>query len=114
MFAQITFTISAENVLSVDATDLDSGRHYTWQTTGGALIANGVNAAMLRDGVLPYTTLSATQVRLTLHEAMEPRDRGSCSVMQRASQIEKAVMMSDGVLLHNPVGHSAEPSAGQL
>ena len=59
---QITFTISADNILSVDATDLDSRRHYTWQTTGGALIANGVNAAMLRDGVLPYSTLSGTQV----------------------------------------------------
>ena len=66
---QISFTISNNNVLSVDATDLDSGRHYTWQTTGGALIANGVNAAMLRDGVLPYSTLSATQVaaRCCLH-----------------------------------------------
>ena len=44
----------------VEATDLDSGRHYSWQTSGGALIANGVNAAMLRDGVLPYQTLSGT------------------------------------------------------
>lgn len=44
----------------VEATDLDSGRHYTWQTSGGALIANGVNAAMLRDGVLPYQTLTGT------------------------------------------------------
>ena len=59
---QICFTISAENVLSVDATDLDSGRHYTWQTTGGALIANGVNAAMLKDGVLPYSTLTSSTV----------------------------------------------------
>ena len=73
---QITFTISADNILSVDATDLDSGRHYTWQTTGGALIANGVNAAMLRDGVLPYSTLTGTQVSAA-HEIVLPAAVGS-------------------------------------
>ena len=82
--AQITFTISAENVLSVDATDLDSGRHYTWQTSGGALIANGVNAGMLRDGVLPYSTLTGTQVRWGLWDAWLPMRCFSASLLLAA------------------------------
>lgn len=39
-----------------------AGRHFHWQKGGGAVIVNGVNAAHLKNGVLPHqptTTLVA-------------------------------------------------------
>ena len=44
---QITFHLDNNNVLTVEARDLDSGRHHLWKSNGGAVVANGVSAADL-------------------------------------------------------------------
>jgi hypothetical protein len=56
MRSQVTFHVSADNVFSASARDLDSGRHHTWAAPGGegAMLAMGIAAADLRDGLLPH------------------------------------------------------------
>lgn len=49
---QVTFHLSEDNVLSAEARELESGRHHLWTAGEGAVVAGGVNAADLHDGVL--------------------------------------------------------------
>ncbi len=53
MGLQVTFHLSADNIFSAEARELDSGRHHLWQNNdGGAMVAGGINAGDLKDGVL--------------------------------------------------------------
>ena len=59
---QVSFHLDANNVLSVEARDLDSGRHHQWKNGGGAMVAAGVDAAMLQNGIMPMQANRAIAV----------------------------------------------------
>ncbi|KAK9814132.1 hypothetical protein WJX72_001080 [[Myrmecia] bisecta] len=59
---EVSFHLDANNVLAVEARDLDSGRHHQWKHGGGAMIAAGVDAAMLQNGIMPMHANRAVAV----------------------------------------------------
>ena len=59
---QVTFHLNADNVLSVEAKDLCTGRHHLWKAGGGAIIAQGIDKSKLQNGVMPFPTQTAIPV----------------------------------------------------
>ena len=59
---QVTFHLNADNVLSVEAKDLNTGRHHLWKSGGGAIIAQGIDREKLQNGIVPYPAQNAIPV----------------------------------------------------
>ena len=59
---QVTFHLNADNVLSVEAKDLNTGRHHLWKSGGGAIIAQGIDKEKLQNGVVPFPAQNAIPV----------------------------------------------------
>lgn len=55
---QVTAHLDANNILTIEAQDLDSGRHHLWKHGGGAVVADGIHAHELNTNghyVVDYT-----------------------------------------------------------
>ena len=46
--------MSIANLQALTRHLLATGRHYHWQKGGGAVIVNGIDAAHLKNGILPH------------------------------------------------------------
>ena len=55
---QVTAHLDNNNILTIDAQDLDSGRHHLWKHGGGSVVADGIHADQLNTNghyVVDYT-----------------------------------------------------------
>lgn len=55
---QVTAHLDDNNILTIDAQDLDSGRHHLWKHGGGSVVADGIHASELNTNghyVVDYT-----------------------------------------------------------
>ncbi|KAK9864479.1 hypothetical protein WJX84_002506 [Apatococcus fuscideae] len=59
---EVSFHLDADNVLSVEAKDLCTGRHHLWKSGGGAIIAQGIDREKLKNGIVPYPAQNAIPV----------------------------------------------------
>ncbi|KAL3143309.1 hypothetical protein ABBQ38_002149 [Trebouxia sp. C0009 RCD-2024] len=55
---EVTAHLDSNNILTIDAQDLDSGRHHLWKHGGGSVVADGIQADQLNTNghyVVDYT-----------------------------------------------------------
>ncbi|DBA75099.1 hypothetical protein WJX77_001154 [Trebouxia sp. C0004] len=58
---EVTAHLDANNILTIEARDLDSGRHHLWKHGGGGIVADGIHASQLNTNghyVVDYTQTS--------------------------------------------------------
>ena len=63
-FLQVTAHLDANNILTIEAQDLDSGRHHLWKHGGGSVVADGIHASELNTNghyVVDYSQSQAMQ-----------------------------------------------------
>lgn len=61
---QVTAHLDANNILTIEAQDLDSGRHHLWKHGGGSVVADGIHASELNTNghyVVDYSQSQAVQ-----------------------------------------------------
>ena len=61
---QVTAHLDANNILTIEAQDLDSGRHHLWKHGGGSVVADGIHASELNTNghyVVDYSQSQAMQ-----------------------------------------------------
>jgi len=61
LLLQVTAHLDANNILTIEAQDLDSGRHHLWKHGGGGIVADGIHASQLNTNghyVVDYTQTS--------------------------------------------------------
>ena len=58
LLLQVTAHLDPNNILTIEAQDLDSGRHHLWKHGGGSVVADGIQANQLNTNghyVVDYT-----------------------------------------------------------